>query len=549
MEERRKRRLGDLLSEMKMLTEADLERALAEGRAKGVRLGEALIELGILTEDQILWTLAEQLGLSYIRITEGQVLAEVVRLVPEEMARRHRVLPLIRIGNELTLAVNDPLEDELFSDISRLTRGEVRLCLAKAEDISQALDRVYGQAAARRKGPAEMRSSRYSKDELRTFSLDKGGARLLTRLVQDGLAEGVDKIHLDVREKEAAIRFRKDLRLEPVLTMDPEYGRALLTRLAILAKTPAEPEATSLRVEIPIEKQPVVIEVHQQKVQAGEIATLRLLGKRAHERPFAKLGLTPAQRVEVDALLAAPGLVVISGPSSSGRATTVMSLLQRFDPLRRRIITAEDWVRMEHPAYAQVQRDSRAGRPRLDHLLSLDSDVMYVESLTSPAEVEAALRAGMAGTFVFTLMGFRRAASALTYLSTITITPALVADGLSGIIAQQRIRRLCDKCKVKVKLKKSQLEGLKPERQKLLIAGPVYKAKGCQACAGLGFVGREAVFEVLALDQEIKQAVTSGISMTGLPLIGQKINPHLPDRVLAKIREGVCDWTEILAFR
>lgn len=545
--EGRKRRLGDILTEMNLIAEADLKKALDLGREKGLRLGAALIELGMLTEDQILWALAEQMGLSFIRVTEEQVAPEVVRLVPEEMSRRHGVLPLIRIGNELTLAVNDPLEDALFADIARLISGEVRICLAKAADITRALDRVYGTAVTSKEVWAEMSSPRYGKEELGAFAADRGGVRLLTRLVADGLAENVDKIHVDVKPSEAVVRFRKDRSLDQVLTMSPEAGRALLTRLAIQGRTAASEAGKPWRVELALPDQQAVLDVHTQKVRGGEIATLRILGKRAKELSLAKLGLTAAQRGAVEAILASPGVVVVTGPSDSGRATTVISLLARFDSQSHRIVTAEDWVRTEHPGYAQIQRE--AGGPGLAHLLALDADVVYVESLRSKEEIEAVWRSGMAGTFIFTLMGFRRAASALAYLADQGIQPALIAEGLSGIMAEQLPRKLCEKCKVKIKLKKSMLEGLGPEVKEALTRGNVYKAKGCKACGGHGFVGREAVFEVLAMDQELRAAIAAGVSESDLPLIAKKIGESLPDRVLEKIKSGACEWTEILAFR
>ena len=545
-----KRRLGDILVETAIISEADLDKALVLGKAKGLRLGEALIELGILSEDRILWALAQQLDLSFIKITDDQVIPEAVRLIPEEMARRHASLPLIRLGDELTLAVNDPLQDDFFEDISRLTGCQIHLSLARANDITAALDHVHGKALpARAHVEAALRSEFYNDDDLREFALDKTGARLLERLVGDCLAKTVNTIHVDVLERGAEVRFRKAGILRPVLFMDTDQGRALLMRLAMMGGVQGDEKARSWRVQLKA-GEGVAVDVHRLRVRGGEAATLRILGQRARQTPFAKLGLTTAQRALVDAILQNPGLVIITGAADSGRATTVMSILDRFDSNSRRIITAEDWIRTEHPGYIQITPEFLPpDSSRLPALVSLDPDALYVESLTSKEEIEDALRAGMAGAFVFTLMGFRRAGSALSYTAGLNIQPTLVADGLTGVIAQRLVRVLCSECKTKVKLKPSQLAGLTPEIQKDLLDSEVYAPQGCPACEGSGYAGRAAVFEVLAMDEKIHDAVASGISVVGLPVDFGKPGHELSDRVLEKIKKGVCAWTEIMAFR
>ncbi|HUT53095.1 MAG TPA: ATPase, T2SS/T4P/T4SS family [bacterium] len=545
-----RRRLGDILTEMSIISVADRDRALAYGKQNGLRIGEALIALGILSEDRIIWTLAEQLGLSFVRVTEDQVIPETVRLVPEDMARRNSILPLIRIGAELTLAVNDPLQSELFDDIGRLTGCAVLLCLARAQDIAAALDLVHGKTSAPPIREQEyLRSDRYSQEDLAPLAADRSGLRLLERIVAECLREGVSIIHLDLRPAEARVRFRKEGALSTAMVMDRGLGGAILSRLALLGARKDE-RAGDWRVDMDAQGERVTIEVNRRRARSGEAAVLRILGKRSGNIALARLGLTPEQRALIEAILQNPGLVVVTGPSGSGRATTVMSLLGRLGRGDRRIITVEDFSRAEHPSHVQVSPDSfDPAEPRVAALAALDPDAMYLESLANAPEMEAALRAGMAGTFVFTLMGFRRAASALSYAAGIGIQPTLVADGLTGIIAQRLIKKLCPKCKIKAKLKKNALAGLRPEIQEQLRAAAVFAPRGCKACAGTGFDGREAVFEVLTMDEKLHDAVASGIAVAGLPLDYGKPRHELPDRVLEKIRKGTAAWTEILAFR
>jgi type IV pilus assembly protein PilB len=545
-----RRRLGDILTGMDVISAAERDRALEHARARGRRLGEALVELGIVSEDRILWTLAEQLGLSFVRITADQVIPETVRIVPEDMARRNSILPLIRLGPELTLAVSDPLQPELFDDIGRLTGCAVLLCLARADDIAAGLDLVHGRAAAPRVREREyLRSERYSRQDLNRLAADRSGLRLLERIVTDCRREGVAVIHLDLSGSEAVVRFRKQGALSIALVMDRGLGGALLSRLALLGSR-TDDRAGTWRVELSAAGERMTVEVCRRRARSGEAAVLRILGRQAARVPLSRLGLTAEQRALCEALLQNPGLVAVTGPAGSGRATTVMSLLDRLSTGGRRIITVEDVSRAANPAHVQVSPDSFApGESRVAAIAALDPDAMYLETLPDPAEMGAALRAAMAGTFVFTLMGFRRAASALSYAAGLGIQPTLVADGLTGIIAQRLLKKLCPQCRIKVKLKKHDLAGLRPEVRDQLLAAPVYAPKGCKACGGTGYRGAEAVFEVLLMDEKLHDAVAAGIAVAGLPLDYGKPRHELPARVLEKIRKGTAAWTEILAFR
>ncbi len=552
MAEKRKLRLGEILREMGLVSEEDVTRALKAGKESGLRVGEALIELGILTEDRMLWALAEQLGLSFIRIAPDQINEAAVRLIPEDMARSRLVLPLIQIGPELTLAVNDPLQDELFEDVARLSGCEVHLSLARAEEIVDGLNQVYGKAAEAEFEPeSSLSSDRYPDKELSYMAADKGASRLLERLLKDCLENNVNAVHLKIRGGKAQVMFREEGVMKVVLEMGAGWGRAILTRLSLMTGESREiGSSRSWRIEAQVEGSALGLDVSRLQVRGGEAALIRVLGKRAKKMPVNKLGLTPTQRGLIEGMLATPGLIVVTGPGDSGRATTVASLLGGFDPASSRIVTAEDWIRTEDPGVLQVASETLPkGESKVRALTSLDPDVLYIESLETAGEMEWALRAGMRGAFIFTLLDFRRAASALNYLAGLGIHPSLVAEGLSGVVAQRLVRVLCDKCKSEVKLKKSQLAGFDGVVTEVLTSGPVYKTKGCKACGGTGYKGRAAAFEVLALDHRLREAVASGISVAGLPMDYGKPDLELPHRVLELIKKGVCGWEEILPFR
>jgi len=546
-----KKRLGDILMDHEMITESDLKKALNHGRKNGLRLGEALIDMGRVTEEKILWTLAEQLGISFIRITEDQISEKTVKLVPEDMARRHLALPLFRVGDELTLAINDPLQEEFLSNVEKLTGLKIDLGLAKSEDILEALDKVYGRETADKEGSGiKMESPRYGKEEIAKILSDKTASTLLDLVISDCLSEGINHVHLDIREGRARLRMRESGLLHTVLLMDAGWGKALISRLAVLGGRPRQDEKSgSWRVGLDIEGKAVGLDVSWLSTETGEAASIRILGKRAAKMAFGKLGLTPVQKASVEAMLARHGMIVVTGPADSGRATTVATLLDRFDPEERLVITAEDWARTEKKDYLQIKPDSLpADRPGMDIIASLDPDVLYMETLERE-DMDRALRLGMSGAFVFTLLGFSRTVSALSYLSGLDVHPALLAEGLSGIIAQNLLPRLCDKCKVELEKTPELLSPIPEQYRDGLEKATLYEAKGCPACNGTGYSGRVAVFEVLLMDERLRDAVSSGVSVAGLPVDFGKPAGDLPGRVLDKISRGQVEYRHILAMR
>ena len=546
-----RRRIGDILQEMGVIKEADIKKAIQAGREKGLRVGEALIDLGLITEDRMLWALAEQLGISYIRVTKDQVNAETVKLIPEEMARRHMALPLIFVGNELTLAVSDPLQEDFFNEIGETLGCEILLSLCNAEDIKSGFDKVYGVVEIHVSDEENFVSNRYKDEELAGLKKDKGGLKLLEMLFRDCLESNINTIHLDIMNKKSSVKFRIEGQMREILSMDAGWGRTIFTRLSMLGGVHADSGQTNtFRAEMRIDDKILGLEVHKISVRNGEAAAIRVLGKRAKKIPINKLGLTGPQISMVDLILANPGLVLVTGPADSGRATTVMSVLDRFDPATHRIITLEDWVRTENTGHIQVTNESLPNnKSRVKALASLDPDVLYVESLNNAPEFEAALRAGMSGTFVCTLLGFRRAASTLQYLIDLGIHPSLAGEGVSGVIAQRLLHKLCPNCKKEVKLKPGQLVGLADRKKEDLLSQKVFESKGCKSCGNTGFAGREAVFEVLAIDQKLREAIESGTKAADLPIDFGKPGLELPFRVLDKIKKGTAAWTEILAFR
>ncbi len=549
MNEKKKWRLGDILKDRGMVSESDIERALKIGKEKQLRIGEALIELGAITEDGIMWSLAEQLNINFIRVADQEIDVDVVHMLPEEMEREHLLLPLSLVGDELTLVVNDPLQDNVIQEVAVRTGFSIRLALAKAADIKTVLTTIHG-ASGERARELEIESTRYTKKDFVDCIDIENCDVLFERLITDCHKSNIGVLHVNIRQSRAMIEFRDHGMVQPVISLNANWGQHLINHLRPDDVYGDPDSITSWKTRVKAGNKPLDLEVNLMPIKGGHTATLRILDKRVEKAAFTRLGMTAAQRSTVDHILKSPGLVLITGNSGSGRSTTMSSLLNLFGMRSCRIITVEPLERAEHSAYIHVSPDSLAGSASdFNSLMAFDPDVVYIQDLGELKEIEAALRAGLAGVSVFTMLNFRRAVSALNYLTGLGIHPTLTAEGLSGIIAQRYLPTLCDSCKMEMTLKMDQVSGLSGELRDSLLTGKVYRATGCDACGGAGYSGRQAVFEIIAVDNKLRGEIDAGMRASQFPPDFGEPDPALPALVMEKIREGVCAWTEILTFR
>ncbi|MCP4687138.1 MAG: Flp pilus assembly complex ATPase component [Desulfobacterales bacterium] len=549
MNEKKKWRLGDILLDRGMVSESDIVRALKIGKEKQLRIGEALIKLGAITEDGIMWSLAEQLNINFIRVADQEIDVDVVHMLPEEMERDHLLLPLALVGDELTLVVNDPLQESVIQEVSVRTGFSIRLALAKAADIKTALTTIHG-AAGERARELEMESTRYHKKEFNEFTdIDNCGA-LFEKLISDCHKASIGVVHINIRQSRATIEFRDHGLVQPVISLNANWGQYLINNLRPDDFYGDPDSIASWKTRVKAGKKPLDLEVNLMPIKGGQTATVRVLDKRVEKAAFTQLGMTSAQRFTVDHMLKSPGLVLITGNSGSGRSTTVSSLLNLYGMRSCRIITVEPLERAEHSAYIHLSPDSLKGSDSgVKSLMAFDPDVVYFQDLGGEEEMEAALRAGLSGISIFTMLNFRRAGSALNYLTGLKIHPTLTAEGLSGIIAQRYLPTLCEACKVEMTLKMDHVAGLAAELKDSLLTGKVFRATGCDQCGNTGYAGRQAVFEIIAVDNKLRREIDSGMRISQFsPNFGEP-DLGIPELVMEKIKEGVCAWTEILAFR
>ncbi|MCL6636821.1 MAG: GspE/PulE family protein [Alicyclobacillus sp.] len=568
-----RKRLGDLLVDMGLLSADQLAEALREQQQSKERLGELIVRKGWVSEAQIIEALEFQLGIPHVDLNRQSIDRQALQLIPEAVARRHLALPLRRDRQKLQVAMADPLDFYALEDLRAAAGCQVEPVLAAKEQLRTWLDRCYGltgnltgawgAGTATTAGAAERASdvdlSRELTDE------DAPAVRVVNQLLRHGVALRASDIHLDPEAQGLRVRYRIDgvLRTEQVLPK--ALQAAVVARIKILANLNiAErrlPQDGRMRVEY--EQRPVDVRVSTLPTVHGEKCVLRLLDARHGVRDVASLHFSPDNEMRFRSLFRAPfGMVLITGPTGSGKTSTLYAALRELASEERNIVTIEDPVEYQLPGVNQVQVNLAAGLTfarGLRAILRQDPDVVMVGEIRDQETAEIAIRAALTGHLVLSTLHTNDTAGAVTRLVDMGIEPFLVASAVLGVVAQRLVRRVCPQCAETYSLPPAEQAFLQhalssqaaPDRSEASFSaqpsgrkhrlldqdldGHVLEAerptpradgvtrtpgndegtwrpqrgRGCPACNRTGYAGRLAVQEVLRMDEPLRAAVVA----------------------------------------
>ncbi|MCL6598564.1 MAG: GspE/PulE family protein [Alicyclobacillus macrosporangiidus] len=504
-----RKRLGDLLVEMGLITQEQLQDVLQTQRETKARIGELLIKKGYVTEEQIIEALEFQLGIPHINLYRYAVDPSVVQLVPEALARRHLAFPVKKDKQRMTVAMADPLDFYAIEDLQMSTGFQIEPAIASKDELRAFIERYYGM----RESVDELKAVvRPAEEELtsQVTNEDAPVVRLVNQIIQQGLAMRASDIHIDPAPDGLRIRYRVDgvLRTEQVLPRSMQS--VVLTRLKIMAnlnvaerrlpqdgRTAVEDGAR--RVDVRVATLPTV---------HGERCVLRLLDPRQGVMDIAGLGLSAANEAVFRSLIrASHGMVLITGPTGSGKTSTLYAALRALNSEERNVITIEDPVEYQLPGVNQVQVNPAAGLTfarGLRSILRQDPDVVMVGEIRDAETAEIAIQAALTGHLVLSTLHTNDAVSALTRLVDMGIEPFLVASAVLGVVAQRLVRRVCDQCAeayAPAAAEQAFLERRGARADKLL------RGHGCGYCGRTGYRGRVAVHEVLRMDDILRAMV------------------------------------------
>jgi type IV pilus assembly protein PilB len=533
-----RKKLGELLLEEGVITHEQLAGALTA--SNGARLGETLVTQGLVSEEKLYRIIAKQHGARFVLLRDITPEQEAVKLLSAATARRYRCLPLKRTPDTLQLAIADPLNVLAVSDISLITGLKVELVVMTPRDIEKALARLYGETTT----PGEVSTA------------GEGEAtpvvRMVNRLIAQACQERASDIHLESQDDGVRVRYRVDGVLQDVSRLDKDMALALFSRLKVMAQLDISerrlPQDGSFRFNGP--QGSFDLRVSTLPTVSGEKVVLRLLNSGRVELSLQKLGLAQADRERLERMLTQSyGMILITGPTGSGKTTTLYSAVHHLHHPSRNICTVEDPVEFRLPGITQVNVNQKIGLSFASVLRAFvrqDPDVILVGEIRDYETADIAIRSALTGHLVLSSLHTNDAASTVTRLSEMGVEPFLIAASIVGVVAQRLVRKLCPACR-----QPHVLPAQSPELRALGLDAAeqhkFYLPTGCDKCHGEGFRGRVGVFEVMSVGEEMRAAIVRQAATGELRAAARRAGSRslLADAV-DKAREGLTTVAEAL---
>ncbi len=529
IERRDPRRLGDTLREFFTLDDAQVERAAALAKSTGRRIGEVLEDTGVITAEQKQKALGHQWGLPFIDLREFAFSEKAIRSVPERLLREHRVIPLKLEGNTLTLAITDPLNVRAIDEIRLTTGFAVEALIAVEEEVLRALDRYLGlgsedvaglmASAAKQAETIEVEARPSPEEESEDLRLSEDEpviVRLVSLILAGGISSGASDIHVQPEERELRVRYRIDGVLRDAPSHSWRYGRALIARLKVMARMDIAERRRPQdgRISFNCNGKRYDLRVSTLPGIYGEKIVMRIAEHGEANVPLHGLGFAEDQLRRFEELIRRPyGMILVTGPTGSGKTTTLYSVLERLNSPEKNVITVEDPVERRIGGITQVQVGSTSKSPltfatALRHVLRQDPNVIMVGEIRDHDTALIATEASLTGHLVLSTLHTNDAPGAAPRLLEMGVEPFLVSSSLLGVVAQRLVRILCPRCRQEYELPPEALEHLRlpigtAEGGRVV----AYKPGGCPACDQKGYKGRIGVFELLVVTDEIRRLI------------------------------------------
>jgi len=522
-------RVGDLLVEKNIISQEQLLMALDEQNRSGRKLGRTIIDLGFVSEDKLLMELSSHFAMPFIDISRFQFDNEVTRRLPESLARRFRAIILIEEEYQYFVGFVDPLDILAVDEIQRVLKKKVVPAFVKEQDVLNAIDRIYRRTEQIASLAGELEEELGETDvDLATLLAQSDASeapvvRLLQNIFEDAVQVNASDIHIEPDESVLRVRLRIDGELQEQVMKERRVVGALVSRLKIMSGLDIAEKRLPQdgRFNIRILNHSVDVRLSTLPTQYGEAVVMRLLDQSQGLLDVSSLGMTKKVRERFSTLITRPhGLVLVTGPTGSGKSTTLYAALNSLNASNKKIITAEDPVEYRLPRINQVQVNSKVGLSFariLRTALRQDPDIMLIGEMRDTETMEISLRAAMTGHLVLSTLHTNDAISSVMRLMDMGADAYLIASSLRAVIGQRLVRKLCQNCKQEYTpspQEQSWLLGL-TEKMSEEVSGKIhdlvfYKGEGCNHCSNTGYVGRTGVYELLELDDGMLDALRRG---------------------------------------
>ncbi len=568
-------KLGEILLKENLITAEQLKQALEQQKTNGGRLGNTLVKLGFLTDDEVTAVLSRQYGVPSINLAFFEVDSNVIKLIPMETALKYQVLPLSRVGSSLTLAMVDPTNVFAMDDIKFMTGFNIEPVVASESAVKEAIKKHYGSVedAERKKEIEELvsfidegqtESVELQADDEETLNLaqleraaeEAPVIKLVNYILTDAVKRAASDIHMEPYEQEYRVRFRIDGLLQTIMNPPNKLRAAIISRVKIMSKLDISekrlPQDGRIMIKLMKDgkKKQLDFRVSVLPTLHGEKIVMRLLDKENLRLDMTKLGFEPESLAKFQRAIFKPyGMVLVTGPTGSGKTNTLYSSIAQLNQPDTNILTAEDPVEFELPGINQVQMKEQIGlnfATALRSFLRQDPNIILVGEIRDFETAEIAIKAALTGHLVLSTLHTNDAPSTISRLMNMGIEPFLVATSVHLIGAQRLVRRICSECKIPDQVATQVLidAGFTPEEAKTV---KIYKGQGCPACGNKGYRGRVGLYEVLEITDELRELILVGASALELKKKGLEQGMiQLRRSGLIKVAAGLTTLEEVI---
>jgi len=556
-------RMGELLVTKKILTDKQLDEALADQRKTGRFLGEILVKKGLATEEEVAQSLSEQRGVAYVDLAKYTVEPGIIELLPEELARKYLALPLFRSATTVTVAMADTLDLKAIDEIQKLAKINVRAVSATPTQLKRRIAREYHQGNLPPASPAGIResiaadSSRRGKPSAEAAGVPSEQiaglapvVNLVNNLIASAVEMGASDIHLEPEGEYFWCRYRIDGVLQDMPRLSKEYEAAVNSRIKILAGMDIAEKRLPQdgRIQTTARGKNVDLRISTFPTLHGENVVIRILDKTRSLLSLEELGMSGDALSVFERIIRKPhGMILVTGPTGSGKTTTLYAALNKINSIEKNVITLEDPIEYEIERVRQSQVNVKAGLTFASGLRSIvrqDPDIIMIGEIRDRETAEIAIHAALTGHLVLSTLHTNDAPSAVTRLVDMGIEPFLVSSSLVCVVAQRLVRVLCPQCKELYQPTPELLEQLKIQEKTSV---QLYREKGCPQCRNTGYGGRIGIFEMLPPQEEIKKLIdrkaSSGEIREAAIRSGMKT---LREGGVEKLIKGVTGLAEIL---